>query len=275
MARTWFITGASSGLGREMAQQLLARGDRVAGTSRRPEANDDLAREHGNRFVSVTLDVTDVAAIRAATDEAFRRLGRVDVMVSNAGYGLVGASEELADGDIDRQIATNLTGSIQLIRASLPHLRAQGGGRIMQVSSAGGQMAFPYFSLYHATKWGIEGFVEAVAQEVGVFGIDFIIAEPGPTATGFRAGLVHAPKMKAYDATPADEVRQAIETGSFVLTGDAAKTAAAMIAACDSNKPDLRLVLGSGAYTPIVDSLRRRLAEAEAQREIAFSVDRD
>jgi NAD(P)-dependent dehydrogenase (short-subunit alcohol dehydrogenase family) len=117
------------------------------------------------------------------------------VVVSNAGYGLFGAAEEVSDAQIERQVATNLVGSIHVIRAALPHLRAQGGGRIVQVSSEGGQIAYPSFSLYHATKWGIEGFVEAVAQEVAPFGIAFTLVEPGPTGTNFAAGLEHARPM--------------------------------------------------------------------------------
>ncbi len=138
----------------------------MAATLRRPGALDDLIERHGDRLRVFTLDVTDTPGIRRVVSEAFEALGRIDVVVSNAGYGLFGAAEEADDGQIERQIATNLTGSIQLIRAALPHLRDQGGGRIVQVSSEGGQMAYPNFSLYHATKWGIEGFVESVAREV-------------------------------------------------------------------------------------------------------------
>ncbi len=203
MTKTWFISGVSSGLGREMAQQLLARGNVVAGTSRRNGALSDLQQTYGNRLQVLPLELTDVNSIRAAVDAAFERLGAINVVVSNAGYGLVGAAEELSDPQIDQQIATNLVGSIQLIRAVLPHLRAQGGGRIVQISSEGGQIAYPNFSLYHASKWGIEGFIEAVSQEVAPFGIDFIIAEPGPTVTNFREGLVHAEAMAIYGDTPA------------------------------------------------------------------------
>ena len=167
MQRTWFITGASAGLGRLMTEKLLERGDRVVGTLRRAGALNDLVERYGDHLRIVTLDVTDTAAVRATIEGAFRAMGRIDVIVSNAGYGLFGAAEEVSDAQIDRQIATNLTGSIQVIRASLPHLRDQGGGRIMQVSSEGGQIAYPNFSVYHATKWGIEGFVEAVAQALG------------------------------------------------------------------------------------------------------------
>jgi len=182
MSKTWLITGASAGLGRLMTERLLTRGDRVVGTVRREGALADLQTEHGDRLAVTMLDLTDKVGIRAAVDGAFGRMGRIDVAVSNAGYGLFGAAEELTDAEIDHQIATNLTGSIQFIRAAIPHLRRQGGGRIVQVSSEGGQIAYPSFSLYHATKWGIEGFIESVAQEVAPFGIDFIIVEPGRPA---------------------------------------------------------------------------------------------
>jgi len=142
-------------------------------------------------------------------------LGRIDVVVNNAGYRLFGAAEEVSDDQIRHQIDTNLIGSIQVIRAALPHLRAQGGGRILQVSSEGGQIAYPNFSLYHATKWGIEGFVEAVAQEVAPFNIECTIAEPGPAKTSFGGGLVSPPLMDVYEHTPAGEMRRAMTAGTF------------------------------------------------------------
>ncbi|GII05563.1 hypothetical protein Pta02_75710 [Planobispora takensis] len=164
----------------------------------------DLADQHPDAFRSEVLDVTDTAAVRAVVERAFTASGRIDVVVSNAGYGLFGAAEELSDAQVDHIIATNLTGSIQLIRAALPHLRAQGGGRIIQISSYGGQVAFPGNSLYHATKWGIEGFAEAVAQEVAPFGIGVTIVEPGGARTEFRYGSAQvADLMPAYDGNPA------------------------------------------------------------------------
>jgi NAD(P)-dependent dehydrogenase (short-subunit alcohol dehydrogenase family) len=176
--------------------------------------------------------------------------------------------------EIDRHIATNLAGSIHLIRAALPFLRRQGGGRIVQVSSEGGQIAYPGFSLYHATKWGIEDFVEAVAQEAAPFGIDFIIAEPGPTGTNFGANLVRATPMDAYDETPAGAVRRAITEGSFEIKGDAARTVAAILSAAESETPPLRLALGSIAYSSISQALSARLSALEAQRGVAHSADR-
>lgn len=275
MSKTWLITGASSGLGRIMTEKLLARGDRVVGTARRTSMLSKLAAAHGAQFHAITLDLTDTAAIRTAIDGAFAHFGRINVVVSNAGYGLFGAAEELSDQQIDRQIATNLTGSIQLIRASLPHLRSQGGGRIVQVSSEGGQIAYPSFSLYHASKWGIEGFVEAVAKEVAAFGIDFIIAEPGPTGTNFGAALDVAEPAASYERTPAADVRRAIASGEFAIRGDAARTVDTIMAAADAEQPPFRLALGSTAYENIHAALTKRLEALELQREVAYSADRE
>jgi len=203
-ARNWLITGVSSGFGREMATQLLDRGEVVVGTVRRPDSAADLLQKYPDRFHRELLDVTDAAAVRDVVDRSFGSLGRIDVVVSNAGYGLFGAAEELSDEQVSHIIATNLTGSVQLIRAVLPHLRAQGGGRVIQMSTYGGQVAFPGNSMYHATKWGIEGFAESVAQEVAPFGIGVTIVEPGGARTEFRYGSAQvADLMPEYDGNPA------------------------------------------------------------------------
>ena len=186
--RTWFITGVSSGFGRHLTDQLLERGDRVVGTVRDTGKVSDLIERYPDTFRAEVLDVTDTRRSSELVDRAFAVLGRIDVIISNAGYGLFGAAEELTDRQVEHIVATNLVGPIQLIRAALPHLRAQGGGRIIQISSYGGQVAFPGNSLYHATKWGIEGFVESVAQEVAPFGIGMTIVEPGGARTEFRYG---------------------------------------------------------------------------------------
>ncbi len=271
--KSWFITGASSGLGLSMTRKLLERGDLVHATVRRPDPMRDLAERHGDRLKIIELELTETMSLRQEVDRAFAN-GRIDVVVSNAGYGLFGAAEELTDAQIDRQIATNLTASIQLIRAVIPHLREQGGGRILQVSSEGGQVAYPNFSLYHATKWGIEGFVEAVAQEVAPFGIEVTIIEPGPTGTGFGAALDRAREDPIYDGTPAGDVRRAIADGSFVIRGDVERTADAMIAAGDAARSARRVALGSVAYDNIERELSRRLEELHGQRDVAYSADR-
>jgi NAD(P)-dependent dehydrogenase (short-subunit alcohol dehydrogenase family) len=275
MSKTWLITGTSTGLGRLLVERLLARGDRVVGTLRREGSLDDLAAQYGDRLRVLTLDITDTQAVRATVDRAFKEMGRIDVVVSNAGYGLFGAAEELTDAQIEQQIATNLVGSIQLIRAVLPHLRAQGGGRIVQVSSEGGQVVYPGFNLYHAAKWGIEGFVESVALEVAPFGIDFILVEPGPTATRFRDNLVTPDALPAYADTPVGELRRMIDDNAFPRLGDPGKSVDAMIAAADAQKPGLRLTLGSTAYGSISKALAQRLAELEAQKSVALACDTD
>ncbi|MCG7600811.1 SDR family oxidoreductase [Halomonas sp. McH1-25] len=275
MQKTWFITGASSGLGRAMTEQLLERGDRVAATLRRPERLDELKTRYGDRLWVAGMDVTDTAAIRATTGRAFAELGRIDVVVSNAGYGLFGAGEELTDEQIQHQLETNLIGSIQLIRAVLPHLREQGGGRIIQVSSEGGQIAYPNFSLYHASKWGIEGFVESVAQEVAPFGIAITLAEPGPTATNFAAGLVSPEPMTVYDKTPAGDVRRALANGTFGRFSDGDKVARAMIDSADLVPAPKRQVYGSEPWQRVGDAYRERLAALESQRAVAASTDAD
>lgn len=275
MSKTWFITGTSSGFGRQMTEQLLQRGDRVFATLRKTGALDDLNAVHGDRLQIASLDVTDAGAVSAVVADAFRTMGRIDVIVNNAAYGLFGAGEEVSDEQIRHQLDTNLLGSIQVIRAALPHLRAQRGGRILQVSSEGGQIAYPSFSLYHASKWGIEGYIESVAQEVAPFGIEFTIAEPGPAKTGFRAGLVRAPAMAAYTDTPAHDVRCAVESGRFVLRGDAIKMARAMIESTDRSPAPRRLVMGSTSYASIRAALQLRIDELDAQRDVALSTDAD
>lgn len=275
MAKTWLITGTSSGFGHLLTEKLLARGDTVVATVRRTGSLDDLLGRHGERLHVLHLDVADMASPRTTVDAAFGAVGRIDVVVSNAAYALFGAAEEASDAQVERQIATNLVGSIQLIRACLPHLRRQGGGRIVQISSEGGQIAYPGFSLYHATKWGIEGFVESVAQEVAPFGIDFLLVEPGPTATNFSAGLDRTAPMPVYDATPAGDVRRAVDGGGFVLTGDAAKGADAIIAAANAERPPLRLALGSTAYGNIARALETRRTALEDQRTVALAADVD
>ncbi|MET0254724.1 MAG: SDR family oxidoreductase [Luteibacter sp.] len=274
MSKTWFITGTSSGFGRLLTGMLLARGDRVVGTLRKPGALDDLKAAHGDALQIVSMDLTDTASIRSAIDRAFAN-GRVDVVVNNAGYGLFGAAEEVTDEQIRHVLETNLTGSIQVIRAAIPHLRGQGGGRIVQVSSEGGQIAYPNFSLYHASKWGIEGFVEAVAQEVGPFGIDFLIVEPGPSKTDFGKGLVSPEPMAVYDPTPAGEIRRGIASGAFEIRGNPEKMARAMIETVDLDTPPHRLVLGGDAYAHIEAGLSARLDELRRQRDSAYAADDD
>ncbi len=272
--RTWLITGVSSGFGRHLAEQLLARGDIVVGTVRGAAKVSDLVERYPEAFHAEVLDVTNRAAVRAVVERALERLGRVDVVVSNAGYGLFGAAEELSDKQIDDIVATNLVGSIQLIRAVLPHLRKQGGGRIIQMSTYGGQVAFPGNSMYHATKWGIEGFAESVAQEVAPFGIGVTIVEPGGARTEFRYGSAQvADFMPAYDDNPAHSFVKMLDPRNGLAPGDPARMAARIIESVDVEPAPLRIVLGSQALASTLTTLRKRIAGFEAQAELAASTD--
>ncbi|MFJ8921950.1 SDR family oxidoreductase [Streptomyces sp. NPDC102415] len=273
--RTWFITGVNSGFGRELAEQLLARGDLVAGTVRREGSVDDLRAEYGERFWLGHLDVTDLAQVRKVVDAAFDDLGRVDVVVINAGYGLFGAAEEFTDEQVVHQITTNLLGSIQTARAALPHLRAQGGGRIIQLSSVAGLAAHPGASLYHAGKWGVEGFMEALAAEVAPFGIEVTIVEPGGARTSFAGSSLRLSEpLSAYDNTPAAAVR-VFKDIAVPVPGDPVKVAARIIDSASQEPAPMRLVLGSDCYQGATAALRKRLAQIEQQQAGAASTDAD
>ncbi|MFQ3556607.1 SDR family oxidoreductase [Streptomyces gramineus] len=271
--KVWLITGVSSGLGQEMTRRLLARRTRVVGTARDPRALETLQAQHPGLFRGHLLDVTDPTAIHRVVDHAVAGFGGLDVVVNNAGYGLFGAAEEVTDAQIDHQIATNLTGSIHVTRAALPHLRARGGGRIVQVSTYGGHAAYPGGSLYSAGKFGIEGFMEALAKEVAPFGIGVTIVEPGGTRTGFRRGAVFGTPLTAYDDTPAAAVR-GLTDESAPSPGDPQLVAAAIIAAGEADPAPLRVVLGSDSYRHIVSALRERLAGVEDQKTSSAMTDR-
>ncbi|GAB2569592.1 SDR family oxidoreductase [Kribbella endophytica] len=276
--RTWLITGATSGIGRALTERLLAAGERVAATARKPERLADLANQYGEQLWTAELDVTDVPQLRAVVDRAFAELGRIDVVVSNAGYGTFGAAEEFTDAQIEAQLATNLVAPIQLTRAVLPHLRAQGNGRIVQLSSAGGQVTFPGGNLYHATKWGVEGFFEALIGEVAPFGIGVTLVEPGISRTGFGTSLDIAPAMEAYAGTPIGQARPAMEAPEGVTAngpGDPDKIADAIIASVAAEPAPRRVTLGSDAYEWIHAGLTARLQELESAKDLAHSTDLD
>lgn len=275
--RTWLITGVSSGFGREIAKQVLARGDRVAGTIRDVGAVDDLREQYGSKLWLAQLDLVDGPAVASTIDRAFAEFGRVDVIVNNAGYGLFGALEGLSDDQIVHQIATNLTGSIRVARAAVPHLRNQGGGRILQMSTYGGQATHAGASLYHASKWGIEGFMDSIAQELAPFGIGVTIVEPGGARTNFRGAACAAlgAKLEPYDGTPAGAVHAILADPTRMPNGDPIKMAAAMIASADQDPAPRRLILGSDSFTMIRAALQNRLADVEAQQEGATRTDVD
>lgn len=274
MSKTWLITGVSSGFGYELTRQLLDKGDTVIGTVRNKAKIADLIAEYPTLFDCQILDVTDTPAVHQVVREAFEKHGAIDVIINNAGYGLFGAAEELSDEQVDLIIATNLTGSIQMIRSALPFMRKQSHGRIIQISSYGGQVAFPGNSMYHATKFGIEGFCESVAQEVAPFNIGLTIVEPGGARTEFRYGSAQvAELMPEYDGNPAHSFLAMLDSTKVQAPGNPAEMAKRIIESVDITPAPLRMVLGSQALASTISTLEKRLADFRAQTELAASTD--
>ena len=274
---SWFVTGASAGIGRAVTEQLLARGHRVAAPVRQPERLAELADAHPGLLWTTALDVLDSTRLRKVVDEAFETFDRIDVIFSNAGRGAFGAAEELSEEAIDEQIALNMAAPIHLLRAALPHLRAQGGGRFIQTSTMGAQISSPGGSMYHASKWGVEGFLESVIPEVEPFGVGITMIEPGNVRTGFGAALSISAELDVYTTTPVGQVRQHIENSGGNLTGsapgDPAKIANAIIDSAGQTPAPRRVALGSDAYEAIRSALTGRLAELDAGRQVALATD--
>lgn len=269
--KTWLITGTSTGLGRVLTEKLLAKGNRVVATVRKPDALDELKKTYPENLHVAVLDVTDTAAIKTVVNQAFADFGQIDVVVNNAGYALFCSVEEASDEQITHQINTNVIGSIQVIRAALPHFRKQGHGRILQLSSAGGQTTYPNFGYYHTTKWAVEGFCDTIAKELAPLNIGVTIVEPGAHQTSFGAGMTTAPVMEAYENTPAGEVRRAIAAGTFPIKGDVDKSVQAMIDSVEVSPAPLRLALGGDAYRDMRAALVSRLEALDAQKELAMA----
>ena len=272
MGRTWMITGVSSGFGYEMTRQLLEKGDTVIGTVRNAKKVESLIAEYPETFDCQLLDVTEMEKVHAFIRDMFGKHGRIDVVVNNAGYGLFGAAEELDEESIYKIMDTNLTAPIMIIHDALPYLRKQGGGRIIQLSSYGGQVAFPANSLYHATKFGVEGFCESVAQEVAKFNIGVTIVEPGGARTEFRYGSAHvANLMPEYDHVHG--FLNMLDKSKGLAPGDPAKMAARIIESADKNPAPLRMVLGSQALAATIQRLEERVADYKTQTALAASTD--
>ncbi len=244
-SKTWFITGSSRGFGREWAIAALDRGDKVAATARDLSTLDDLLEKYGDSLLPLKLDVTDREAVFAAVTEAHQRFGRLDVIVNNAGYGQFGMVEELTEAEAHAQIDTNLFGALWVTQAALPYLREQGSGHILQVSSIGGVSAFPNIGMYHASKWGLEGISQSLAQEVADFGIKVTIIEPAGYSTDWGgASAKHTTPLPAYD--PIRERAQEFRKRRQSSQGDPVATRAAVLTLVDSDDPPLRIFFGDG-----------------------------
>ena len=258
-AKTWFITGSSRGFGREWAIAALERGDSVAATARDTGSLGDLAERFGDRLLPIKLDVTDRAAAFDAVAQAHDRFGRLDVVVNNAGYGQFGMVEELSEADAREQIETNLFGALWVTQAALPILRAQGSGHILQVSSIGGISAFPNIGMYHASKWALEGLSQALAQEVGRFGIHVTLIEPTGYSTDWGGSSArHAAPLPAYEQARAETARLRAER--MAVPGDPAATREAVLKVVDADQPPLRIFFGDGPLAIATADYESRLA---------------
>ncbi|MEV4759923.1 oxidoreductase [Micromonospora sp. NPDC049559] len=272
--RVWLITGASSGFGRAITEAALRAGDTVVATARRPETLKDLVAAYPDRASAVELDVTDPGRIAAVVAQVMLWYGRIDVLVNNAGRGLVGAVEETTDRELRDLMELHFFGPAALTRAVLPHMRGQGSGAVVQLSSMGGRLSFAGVSAYSATKFALEGFSEALAAEVAPFGIKVLIVEPGAFRTGFNGAgaLLRSPALDAYaDSVGAVAANLTADDGR--QPGDPARAAEAILAALDADPTPLRLPLGNDAADAISASLDRARAEFLAWEPAARDVD--
>jgi NAD(P)-dependent dehydrogenase (short-subunit alcohol dehydrogenase family) len=271
-SKVWFITGTSKGFGRVWAEAALARGDRVAATARDAKTLAPLVERYGAQVSAMALDVTDKAAVAAAIAEAHARFGRLDVVINNAGYGLFGTVEEVSEAEARAQLETNLFGALWVTQAALPIMRAQGSGHIIQVSSIGGVNAFPTVGLYHASKWGLEGFSQALAAEVAGFGIKVTIVEPGGFATEWGGpSAKRATQMPAYDAA-----RAAIAAirGNY-NPGDPEATGPAILKVVDAKDPPLRIFFGSSGLPMTRAEYARRIETWEKWNDVSLEAQGD
>ncbi|MEV8435917.1 SDR family NAD(P)-dependent oxidoreductase [Actinosynnema sp. NPDC051121] len=250
MSKVWFVTGSSRGLGREFVEAALSRGDKVAATARNAASLDDLVAVHGDAVLPLALDVTDKAAVFEGVARAVEHFGRLDVVVNNAGYAQIGAIEELSEQELRDQLETNLFGPLWVVQAVLPHLRAQGAGHIVQLSSAAGLMAMPLGGAYHMSKWAVEALNESLAQEVAEFGIKVTVVEPAGFAT--RGGKNPDPLANGHMAETSpvyDGLRGRLaEFASKQPAGDPTAAAQALLTLVDSDNPPLRVLFGQGFY---------------------------
>jgi NAD(P)-dependent dehydrogenase (short-subunit alcohol dehydrogenase family) len=267
---TWFITGVNRGLGRSIAEAVLQRGGRVAGTVRKLADADSLQKRFGDQLWLGELDLSNLAKIETTFKAAVEHFGRIHAVVSNAAYSLLGAAEELELDAMRHIVNTNLVGSIQLARAAVAHMRPLGGGRIIQISSGAGQAGFPGLSLYCATKWGIEGFFESLAQEVAGFGIATTLVEPGTIRTDFGSSGILSSELEPYREGPVGMVRQMVKSG-YVAPGDPVKMAGAIVDTFEADVPPVRLALGPDVFGYIQTALTARLAQLEAYKDVTMS----
>jgi NAD(P)-dependent dehydrogenase (short-subunit alcohol dehydrogenase family) len=269
--RVWLITGSSSGFGRQLAQTALEHGDRVVATARTKSSLDELvAAAPDGAAIAVQLDVTDPGERAAAIAAAVDRYGRLDVLVNNAGFGSVGAVEELEEAAFRSLMETMFFGALALTQAALPVMRRQGSGAIVQISSMGGKVTMPGFGAYCAAKFALEAVSESLAAEVAPFGIGVLIVEPGAFRTGFGgAGMQRSPELAGVYAETVGPTRRAVDGMDGTQPGDPGKAASAILRALDADDAALHLALGDDAVDAIRAAQDARRADLEAWEHVS------
>lgn len=262
MGKVWFITGASTGFGREMAEQLLVGGAKVVATARRPEQLSELAERYPETALVTALDVTQKASVDAAVEAALARFSQVDVLVNNAGYGLCGAVEEVTEAEFMPMFETNVFGLVQVTKALLPQFRALRAGHIVNLSSIGGLVGLPGWGYYNASKFAVEGLSEALAAELAPLGIKVMLVEPGPFRTDFlgRSGQEAAARIADYDVT-AGKTREYFHSNAGKQVGDPVRAVTAILAAVNSPETPRHLLLGKLA----LNRFRQKIGELETE----------
>lgn len=270
--KVWLITGSSTGFGRSLTAAVLKTGARVIATARQPEQLDDLITRYPDTAKAVRLDVTNAQEVHDAVNTAIATFDRIDVLVNNAGYGTIGAIEEVSDEAIHRQFETNVFGALQMMRTVLPSMRQQRSGHILNLSSVGGFVSFGATGIYCATKFALEALSEALAKEVAELGIKVTIIEPGAFRTDFNGRSLSAPEHLIEDyASVSGPFLQWLEEMDGKQPGDPDKAAAAMIQVVENDNPPLRLALGADAVGAIDEKLKSVKAELDAWKEVSVN----
>ncbi|MFL5739713.1 MAG: oxidoreductase [Flavisolibacter sp.] len=261
MSKIWFITGASSGFGKELSRAVMDSGDKVAASFRKTELAEEFSASNKDKALGIVLDVTKPEQVKEAVQKVIKGFGKIDVLVNNAGYGTIGAIEEFSMEEVRQQMETNFFGAMAVTKEVLPLMREQRSGHIVQISSQAGFRAAAGFGLYNASKFALEGFSEALAQEVSSFGIRVVLVEPGPFRTKFLGSSMKTAKKRipVYEDTGVGQMYQYMERMNGKQEGDPVKAARAIVEYVHQNSPHLRLPLGKLS----VQGIRAKLASVE------------
>jgi len=274
MEKVWFITGSSRGLGRSLTEAVLRSGDKVAAAARNIDGLNDLIDQYTDQIFPVALDVTDYEQVYQSVADTVKHFGRIDVLVNNAGFGVIGAAEAYTDEQVRSQLETNLYAPIEITRAVLPYMRNQGRGRILQIGSIGGRVGNAGLTIYQAAKFGVGGFTEALAKEVAPLGIYVTSVEPGGFRTDWSgASMTYARELKDYETVK--QRADFFKSGKFLPIGDPSKAAKVLVELSSHPAPPVHLVLGSEAIDILKNANKERQAEMEEWTDVSFSTDHD